>query len=90
MFYPQFIANDVANSMRICRALSAAVAVGRLRSENLVDFDFLYAVFVCWITMESQTHRKMRKANFAESTGRVLLEEMAFERAMCPLPTIRQ
>ena len=40
--------------------------------------------------MEIQTHKKIRKANLAENKVRVFMEEVAFERAMCSLPTIRQ
>ena len=37
--------------------------------------------------MEIQTHKGMRKAEFAENKVRALSEEAAFERAMCSLPT---
>ena len=39
--------------------------------------------------MKMQTHYRMQKANIADNKVRVLLE-VAFERAMCSLPTIRQ
>ena len=35
-------------------------------------------------------YKRMRKAKSAVKKGRVLLEEVAFERAMYSLPTIRQ
>ena len=40
--------------------------------------------------MEMQTHKRMRKVTVAENKVRVLLEEVAFERAMYSLSTNRQ
>ena len=73
--------------MLIGRALSAASI------EIFVGFGlfvFSSAIFISWINMEIQTHKRMQKAKVAGNNVRVLLEEVALERAMYSLPTIRQ
>ena len=65
------------------------LAVGRRCIALFVNLDFFSVISICSMIMEIKTHKMTQKANFAENKLRVLLE-VAFERAMYSLPTIRQ